>query len=275
MVKNKKIIRNWGAVTAIIVASSIVFTACGVKGDKKSEVQEEGRLLLAELEKANVADIEKKLEEHLEAATLEGKETQEEVNGDTNGEEVDIYSKDYNAIFEDAIFMGDSITEGLYYMEVIDSSKVIASMGASILKAKEELPKVVSLVPAKVVLLYGMNDVILFDESNQWTTIDSFKANYKELLQTIKNQLPNAEIYVQSPLSVADGNLNASPRLTNENIDKLRVAVEEVCKEVEVHYLDINSIVEKNETLRAGDGIHFNYDFYIQWMSLLEKEMNN
>ncbi|MEG2935810.1 MAG: GDSL-type esterase/lipase family protein, partial [Clostridium sp.] len=192
---------------------------------------------------------------------------------EAEAEEGDIYSKDYHEIFQDTIFMGDSITEGLYYMEVIDKSKVVASMGASILKAKEELQTVVSLVPKKVVLLYGMNDVILFNETNEWTTVDSFKANYKELLQTLKNQLPYADIYVQSPLSVEEASIKDNPRLINENIDRFRTAVEEVCNEVKVHYVDANSIVENNKSLRAEDGIHLNYDFYVQWLSLLEKAM--
>lgn len=279
MVKNKLIIRSWRVVTVFTLTSAIVLTGCGEGGNKNTEEKCEGTLLLAELEKENISKIEKQLNEHLGAITLdEDKElddNEDEAVMNSEDEDVDIYNKDYNGIFEDTIFMGDSITEGLYYMEVIDKSKVVASMGASILKAKEELPKVASLVPKRVVLLYGMNDVILFDESNEWTSIDSFKANYKELLQTLKNQLPYAEIYVQSPLSVEEGNVNASPRLTNDNIDKFKIAVEEVCKEVDVHYVDINFIVKNDNTLRGEDGIHLNYDFYVQWLSLLEKTMKD
>ena len=277
MVKNKLIIRSWRVMTVFTLTSAIVLTGCGEDSNKSTEEKCEGTLLLAELEKENISEIEKQLNEHLGAITLE-EEKESDDNEDEavmNSEDVDIYNKDYNGIFEDTIFMGDSITEGLYYMEVIDKSKVVASMGASILKAKEELPKVVSLAPKRVVLLYGMNDVILFDESNEWTSIDSFKANYKELLQTLKNQLPYAEIYVQSPLSVEEGNINASPRLTNDNIDKFKIAVEEICKEVDVHYVDINFIVKNDSTLRAEDGIHLNYDFYVQWLSFLEKTMKD
>lgn len=279
MVKNILIIRSWGVLTAFILTSAIVLTGCGEGGNKNTEEKCEGTQLLAKLEKENISEIEKQLNEHLGAITLEEDKELDENENETvmnsEAEDIDIYNKDYNGIFEDTIFMGDSITEGLYYMEVIDKSKVVASMGASILKAKEELPNVVSLAPKKVVLLYGMNDVILFDESNEWTSIHSFKANYKELLQTLKNQLPYTEIYVQSPLSVEEGNINASPRLTNDNIDKFRIAVEEVCKEVDVHYVDINFIVKNDKTLRAEDGIHLNYDFYVQWLSFLEKTMKN
>lgn len=284
MGKNKLIIKSWRVMIAIVLTYSLVLTGCGETQNKNIEEQVEGRLLLAELEKGNVAELEKQLQEHLDSGNMEnsveenGQSTGEESTGedeDAKGEEesIDIYNRDYNQVFEDTIFMGDSITEGLFYMEVIDKSKVVASLGASILKAKEDLPTVVSLVPKRVVLLYGMNDVILFDESNEWTTMDSFKANYKELLQTLKNQLPYAEIYVQSPLSVAEGNLNASPRLTNENLDKLRAVVKAVCEEVQVNYVDINPIVEKDESLRAQDGIHLNHDFYIQWLAQLQKEM--
>lgn len=276
MDENKLIIKSWRVMTICILTSVVLFTGCGEGSNKNAEEDCEGRQLLAKLEEGNIGELEKKLQEHLGEGSLEeveGTKPEEQTESEKEAEEVDIYSKDYNEIFQDIIFMGDSITEGLYYMEVVDKSKVVASMGASILKAKEELQTVVSLVPKKVVLLYGMNDVILFNETNEWTTVDSFKANYKELLQTLKNQLPYAEIYVQSPLSVEEASIKDNPRLTNENIDRFRTAVEEVCNEVKVHYVDANSIIEKDKSLRAEDGIHLKYDFYIQWLSLLEKAM--
>lgn len=276
MDENKLIIKSWRVMTICILTSVVLFTGCGEGSNKSTEEDCEGRQLLAKLEEGNVGELETKLQEHLGLSPLaEEDETKagEEAGAEGEAQEEDIYSKDYNEIFQDTIFMGDSITEGLYYMEVVDKSRVVASMGASILKAKEELQTVVSLVPKKVVLLYGMNDVILFNETNEWTTVDSFKANYKELLQTLKNQLPYAEIYVQAPLSVEEASIKDNPRLTNENIDRFRVAVEEVCNEVQVHYVDANSIIEKDKSLRAEDGIHLNYDFYVQWLSLLEKEM--
>ncbi|MDU4890251.1 MAG: GDSL-type esterase/lipase family protein [Clostridium sp.] len=277
MDENKLIIKSWRVMTICILTSTILLTGCGEGRNKSTEEGCEGIQLLAKLEEGNIGELEKKLEEHLGGCTLaedEAAKVKDEAGAANEAEDMDIYSKDYNRIFEDTIFMGDSITEGLYYMNVIDKSKVVASMGASILKAKEELTTVVSLVPKKVVLLYGMNDVILFNESNEWTTVDSFKANYKELLQTLKNQLPYAEIYVQSPLSVDEARIKDNPRLTNENIDRFRAAVEEVCEEVNVNYVNANSILEKDESLRADDGIHLNYDFYIQWLSLIEKSMN-
>lgn len=276
MDENKIIIKNWRVMTICILTSTILLTGCGEGRNKSTKEGCEGIQLLAKLEEGSIGELEKKLEEHLGESTSAEDEVakdKDEAGAANEAEDMDIYSKDYNRIFEDTIFMGDSITEGLYYMNVIDKSKVIASMGASILKAKEELTTVVSLVPKKVVLLYGMNDVILFNESNEWTTVDSFKSNYKELLQTLKNQLPYAEIYVQSPLSVDEARIKDNPRLTNENIDRFRAAVEEVCSEVNVNYVNANSILEKDESLRADDGIHLNYDFYIQWLSFLEKSM--
>lgn len=276
MDENKLIIKSWRVMTICILTSVVLFTGCGEGSNKSTEEDCEGRQLLAKLEEGNIGELETKLQEHLGVSPLVKEDETKATEGaeiEAETQEEDIYNKDYNEIFQDTIFMGDSITEGLYYMEVVDKSRVVASMGASILKAKEELQTVVSLVPKKVVLLYGMNDVILFNETNEWTTIDSFKANYKELLQTLKNQLPYAELYVQSPLSVKEASIKDNPRLTNENIDRFRAAVEEVCNEVQVHYVDANSIIEKDESLRAQDGIHLNYDFYVQWLSLLEKAM--
>ncbi len=296
MSKNKLIVKGLGTLTAVIITTGIVMVGCGGDKDKKAQEDIKGRQLLVELESQSVSSIEEKLEEHfatfkMENGDEEGQAVNDDIekapdentntnsntasgNGSTEDDE-DIYSKDYNTIFEDTIFMGDSITEGLFYMEVIDESKVLAAMGETIVKAKDDVSKVVSLNPKKIVLLFGMNDVILFQEVSEWTSIDSFKANYKELLETLKGRLPYAEIYVQSPLSVAEGKLSASDRLTNENLDRFRVAVEEVCEETEVNYVDINTILEGNNDLRAEDGIHLKHDFYVEWMNYLDKYIKN
>lgn len=294
MNKKKLNVRCLEVLTAMIVTMTMLMTGCG----KNKEVKEDtaGRQRLVEMEGKSVASVEEKINEYLAAYKIENGDeedvddnTKENLNktldentdpNTTTGtgiseEDEDINNKDYNTIFEDTIFMGDSITEGLFYMEVIDESKVLAAMGETIVKAKDDISKVVSLNPKRIVLLFGMNDVILFEEVSEWTSIDSFKVNYKELLETLKGRLPYAEIYVQSPLSVADGKLSASYRLTNENLDKFRTAVEEVCEETEVNYVDINTILDSNNDLRAEDGIHLKYDFYVQWMNYLDKYIKN
>lgn len=288
MERNKLIHKYLWPLIGLIIASAIVMGGC--EKEKNKEVQEdmEGRQVLVQLESQDLATIEDKVENHLATAKIEkGKEdgdgsdeNSEDKSNSTketveNQEDEDIYSKDYNTVFEDTIFMGDSITEGLFYMEVIDESKVVAAMGKTIVKAKEDLSKVVSLNPKKVVLLFGMNDVILFEEVSQWTSIDMFKATYKELLETLKGQLPYAEIYVMSPLSVAEGDLSASHRLTNENLDRFRAVVEELSKEIDVNYVDINTILKENKDLHAEDGIHLKHDFYVEWMNYLDSYIKN
>ena len=217
---------------------------------------EQGREHLVQMEQMDLVSVEDKIQKHHKKVDLDS-----------------IESGDFKTIYEDTVFMGDSITESLAFNEILDEYKVIAHMGDTVRDAMKRIPTLEGLQPRNVVLLYGMNDVILFEETAEWGSIDKFKDAYKTLIEEIKNRLPNTNIYVQSPLPVTDKAISTNPRLTNDNLTRFREAVKQVCEETGVTYVDI-SVLAQDTGLHEADGIHFKKEFYEKWLGYLRGFMN-
>ena len=92
-------------------------------------------------------------------------------------------TKDYKEFFNNTVFMGDSLTEAIYAYGFLDSTSVVAEKGKNVMTALEDdVPKVINLVPNRVIMLYGMNDLECFEDLND------FFFFFKILINSIKNQ---------------------------------------------------------------------------------------
>ncbi len=257
--KIKKVRNNLMKLTIVIIIIIAIMVAVYGGGDQSKNENNSGREYLIQLEQMDLAVIEEKIEQHHKISEAEA----EEVTDD-----------DFNKIYEDTVFMGDSITESLSYNQILDEYRVIAEMGDTVIKAMNHIPKLQEIQPKNIVLLYGMNDVILFEETASWNSIDKFKEDYKTLINEIKAKLPNTNIYVQSPLPVNAKATATNARLTNENLTRFREAVEVVCEETSVNYVDISMLADESSNLHESDGIHLKQEFYMKWLTYLRGFMN-
>lgn len=244
--------------TGVIVAIIIVSIAYAIIYKEKKVASEEqeillGRKYLKQLEDMDLNAVENKIAKH-------------------HTPEIGIESKEINfyKFYESTAFMGDSITEGLSEMDLINEYNVISNKGDTVVKARKNIDKLTSLQPKNVVLLYGMNDVIEFDGGGPGGP-DKFKALYIEFINEIKLRLPNSKIYIQAPLPVMDKAVKTNGRLTNNNLDEFRKLTYEVSQETGVNYVDIDVLVRDKKELYEGDGIHFKYDFYLKWLAYLHQ----
>ena len=108
--------------------------------------------------------------------------------------------------FDDALFVGDSITEGIKLYDVMSNAKVLASTGVNLStiftkEAEEVGGSKVSIVdaarledPGKIYVLMGVNSMLSGKED--------FIAGYGRLVDALREQHPGAVIYVQSILPV-------------------------------------------------------------------------
>lgn len=213
----------------------------------------QGRECLKSLEQLDVSEIEKKVNNNLKPEIVVDKDN------------INFYN-----FYENTVFLGDSITEGLAEMELINEYNVISNKGDTVLKGRKNIDKIISMKPQNIVLLYGMNDVIEFDGGGPGG-VEKFKEHYLGFISEIKEKLPNSNIYIQSPLPVLDSARKTNERLTNENLNEFREVTKEVSEESKTHYVDIDILVENSEELYEGDGIHFKYDFYLKWLTYLKQ----
>jgi len=172
--------------------------------------------------------------------------------------------KDYRSLFEKDLFLGDSITEGLAFYEFVGESNVIAELGLTLVKMEQQLDRVEQMKPENIFLLFGTNDI------GATVTDQQFLDNYIELIRTIKNRLPDTDIYIQSILPVSPEIEAERPYLNHQRLNELNAELARIAKKEGVKYLDITAVLQdSDQNLYEPDGIHFRRDFYPLWLNYL------
>ena len=126
--------------------------------------------------------------------------------------EIDDKNKSYSEIFKDDLFVGDSITDSLSFYEILEERNVIAKLGFTVVQGEKEINKIKKANPSNIYLLFGMNDVLMGIDGQK------FAENYAEFVHKIQDELPDANIYVQSVIPVSPNVKQKKPLLNNANI---------------------------------------------------------
>ena len=180
--------------------------------------------------------------------------------------------------FDDAIFIGDSLTDGLAAYELLPREQVLADTGINpqtILTREcigEEgaeqtvVEAAADLDPAKIYIMLGSNGVAFlnFDDIIGW---------YGELIDALQADHPDAEIYVQSILPVTADKHLEQELLTNERITELNGMIAGMAAEKGCIYLNgSEAVAGGNGCLPAdlsADGMHFGVSTYRVWLDYL------
>lgn len=180
--------------------------------------------------------------------------------------------------FDDAIFIGDSLTDGLAAYELLPREQVLADTGINpqtILTREcigEEgaeqtvVEAAADLDPAKIYIMLGSNGVAFlnFDDIIGW---------YGELIDALQANHPDAEIYVQSILPVTADKHLEQELLTNERITELNGMIAEMAAEEGCFYLNVSeAVADENGCLPddlSADGMHFGVSTYRVWLDYL------
>ncbi len=180
--------------------------------------------------------------------------------------------------FDDAVFLGDSITEGIKLYDVMSNATILSNTGIGLgnifTKEVDALGKQQTLIDAlgttnagKVYILMGANSMA----DNK----ESFIDDYRKLVEAVKQKAPNAIIYVQSILPVTQTYAKAKPTFANSRIDEFNVALEEMCNELKVYYIHVADVMKDKDgglfENYSADGIHFGPTLYKEWFGYLHE----
>lgn len=174
--------------------------------------------------------------------------------------------RDYAADFADSVFVGDSVTEGFSFNEVLSSENVLAGAGATVGFSMEDIGAVIERSPKRVYILLGQCDLLMPVKD----PLQLFCADYMTYVKTIQEKLPDCEIYMQSITDVSASALEEEPRY--EQISVYNKAIQALAKELSVSYIDLNAFASEHSNLYAEDGIHFQKEFYPLWLNYLTKQ---
>lgn len=165
-------------------------------------------------------------------------------------------ARSYKEKFASSVVMGDSITEGFSEYDVLNASSVVSKIGVHLDELEEQVQQVKDLDPQVIFLSYGMNDVI----STAGDT-DQFLQEYEALVEQIRDEVPDAHIYVNSIFPVTDSAVQEEPELAQ--ISEYNTALRQMCDDMQVGFIDNTEIVE--DQYYEEDGVHFKAEFYPIW----------
>lgn len=181
--------------------------------------------------------------------------------------------------FDDAAFVGDSITEGIKLYEVMTNATVVAARGINLdnvftddqIRTAQGNTTVMGALeaaaPKKIYIMFGANGV-------GWFTEQHFTDVYTEFVQAVKEQHPDSQIYLQSILPVTQEFDDSREDISNDKINRYNELVVEIAEQQEVHYLDVASAFKDEHGCLPedsnGDGMHFGNKYYQKWFDYLK-----
>lgn len=162
------------------------------------------------------------------------------------------------ACFDDAVILGDSRADDFEYNGFLPRSKILAALGDYCLDAEEYLDMVEDANPTQIIFTYGMNDV-----DGIWNNAEEFISAYSKVINEFRSRVPNAEYFVCSIIPV---NQHAIDNDSNyEKIPEYNAAIRQMCKDINVVFIDHDNLMDGHEDLYDTDGQHFFPELYPLW----------
>ena len=158
----------------------------------------------------------------------------------------------------DIVFFGDSLT---YYGDFasVFPDKLVCNLGLrgdTIQGMIDRMEQVRLLEPKRIFLMAGINDVGL-------VSVDDFASLYSRLITSLTQNVPEAELIVQSILPVNTQNFCIG--CDNKQICICNSRIKKIAEVRGLDYLDVYSLYEESGQLPielTRDGIHLNQKAY-------------
>lgn len=184
-----------------------------------------------------------------------------------------------NSYFDDAVFIGDSRTEGLILYTGLSNAISYTNKGLMvdtvftrpvINKNGEKLSVMDALRQtdfSKVYIMLGINET-------GWPYNSIFIEKYGKIIDEIKSINPKAIIYVQEILPVTNSVSQTHSYIKNKKINEFNTLIHQMAEEKQIYYIDTgNAVSDANGCLpedAAVDGIHLKQPYCEKWLDYLK-----
>lgn len=184
--------------------------------------------------------------------------------------------------FDDALFIGDSRSEGLALYGNLSNADYFTSVGMSIFKVTEKSAgnpnlgesctlsqKLAQKQYGKVYIMLGLNEL-------GTGTTESWAQAYADVIAQIRQAQPDAIIYLQSILVVSASQDNPGGAINNNAVNTRNAALEALADpQNNIYYLNVNeAVMDANGCLDASltsDGIHLLGNSLSLWEDYLKQ----
>ena len=201
-------------------------------------------------------------------------ETTTEENIEESPSEVSPFYEADRSYFDDALFIGDSRTVGLYEYGDLGNAIVLADSGMSVYKIfkqsfsvdsgkKMTLEELLTQKQfGKIYVMLGINELGYSFEQ----TVDV----YKDMLTSIEALQPDALMFLQANLHITEKKSSTSPIYNNSNINRFNAEIEKITDSKKYFYLDANEMFDDENgnlsTEYTVDESHVLGKYYTDWV---------
>lgn len=133
---------------------------------------------------------------------------------------------------------------------------MVSRIGVHLYEADKLIAQVRELSPGTVFLALGRNDLAATKGD-----ADEFISQYTDVLDQIAEELPDANVFVNSIFPVQDSAIEADPYMAH--IADYNTALKELCDRKGISFIDNTDLAE--DQYFEEDGQHFKADFYPIW----------
>ena len=171
----------------------------------------------------------------------------------------------------DIAFIGDSITQGGDFQTYFPNKKVInlGYGGDTIVGMTQRVSMLKNTSPEKVFVMVGINGLT---NMNSAVCLETYSA----LLDSVKEAVPEAEVYVQSILPIS-AKKEKMLLCSNDTIKKFNKEIKKLSEENKMTYIDLYSSFAQNGQMNenlSADGLHLNSNGYEVWVDSIEDYIN-
>lgn len=205
------------------------------------------------------------------------------VHGD-NQFDASVYSEYERVVdssyFSDALFIGDSRTEGFFLYTGLEGVDAYYSKGLNIesifedriVKNGNKKQTVIEALQdrqyAKIYIMFGVNEL-------GWAFDYLFEEKYGELIDAIVERQPDAIIYVQNILPISAARSQQDEIYNNDKVNRFNELIKDMCAgRPQAIYLDVaSSMRDETGALPVGasqDGVHCTKEYCIVWLNYLK-----
>lgn len=183
-----------------------------------------------------------------------------------------------NDWFEDAAFLGDSLTDGLLLYSDIRGPANLSYKGLTVQSVRTD--KVIRLNGQKYTPLealgkqsYGKVYILLGINELGWYNDQRFYNCYAQLIDLVRAAQPDAQIYLQTLLPVTAEKSESHEWLKNEKIAVYNDLIAQLAGEKGVYLVDAHAaLADENDAPPADesvDGVHLTKAGYQRWADYL------
>ena len=170
------------------------------------------------------------------------------------------------------VFLGNSITEGGKWQELINKKHVVnrGISGDVTYGVIARLDEVLSAKPYKIFLLIGINDM------KRGIPNSIIVENIKRIVHITKEKSAATKLYIQSVLPVDEAMLGASySKISNAKVRALNDELKALCEQYKLSFVDLHGVfADSKGQLKKDlslDGLHLRSASYILWVEQLKK----